>query len=310
MHAFDSKDLKRLFGIPGSQVRSLIRAGHIHPEKKAGRLSYSFQDLIVLRTLSSLRAANIPAKTINRTLREIRSSLPGELPLSGLSIVAVGDRIVVREGRSLRESESGQYALALEFIDQEGDLLMIDKGAPRSAPAGGRSARNDPAATGAGERGSQGAAGVGSHGDQGAGIVQGAAAERASAAFERGVALEEKDPRGARAAYEACLAEDARHVEARVNLGRLLHLEGRLREAEGVYRGIDAGDPLLKFNLAVLLEDLDREAEAMSAYRNALALDPGLADAHFNLARLHERAGNARDALRHLLAYRRLMNEH
>ena len=50
MHEFDSKDLKRLFGIPASQVRSLIKAGHISPLKKAGRLSYSFQDLIVLRT--------------------------------------------------------------------------------------------------------------------------------------------------------------------------------------------------------------------------------------------------------------------
>ena len=69
MHEFDSKDLKRLFGIPASQIRALIRAGHIHPLKKAGRLSYSFQDLIVLRTAGSLRAAKIPAQTINRTLR-------------------------------------------------------------------------------------------------------------------------------------------------------------------------------------------------------------------------------------------------
>src|SRR5580658_11236387 len=140
MQEFDSKDLKRLFGIPASHVRSLIRAGHIRPSKKAGKsgkLAYSFQDLIVLRTLGSLRAAKIPTKRINRTLREIRSSLPGELPLSGLSIVAVGDRIVVREGQSLRESDTGQYTLALEFIDQGGDLLMIDKrsSAPDSAGA-------------------------------------------------------------------------------------------------------------------------------------------------------------------------------
>jgi DNA end-binding protein Ku len=38
MHEFDAKDLKRLFGIPASQVRSLIRAGHIKPlqESRAG----------------------------------------------------------------------------------------------------------------------------------------------------------------------------------------------------------------------------------------------------------------------------------
>src|SRR5271155_1541288 len=127
MHEFDSKDLKRLFGIPPSQVRSLIRAGHIHPLKKRGRLSYSFQDLIVLRTAGALRAAKIPAHKINRTLHQIRASLPGSLPLSGLSIVAIGDRIVVREGQALRESDTGQYALALEVVDKGGDILVIDK---------------------------------------------------------------------------------------------------------------------------------------------------------------------------------------
>jgi DNA-binding transcriptional MerR regulator len=282
MHEFDSKDLKRLFGIPASQIRALIRAGHIHPLKKAGRLSYSFQDLIVLRTAGSLRAAKIPAQRINRTLRAIRESLPGELPLSGLSITAIGDRIVVREGGALRESDSGQYTLALDVIERGGDLLLID---PR-----------DGAATAAAERGNDSTTGATG------------TADAADAQFEKALALEETDPAAARAAYEACIELDADHLEARLNLGRLLHLEGRLSEAEKVYRGADLQDALLSFNLAVLLEDLEREPEAMSAYRSTLALDPGFADAHFNLARLYERTGKSKDALRHLLAYRRLMN--
>jgi tetratricopeptide (TPR) repeat protein len=295
MHEFDSKDIERLFGIPASQIRSLVRAGHIHPLKKAGRLSYTFQDLIVLRTASSLRAAKIPAQRINRTLREIRESLPGELPLSGLSIVAVGDRIVVREGQALRESDTGQYTLALQVIDREGDLLMIDK---RAAPAPDKRTPA-PAAdkrSGAADRRPV----PGSAGDS---------AADAAAEFERALALEDSDPDAAQEAYEACLAADMNHSEARLNLGRLLHQRGRLREAERIYRTAEAPEALLSFNLAVLLEDLHREEEAISAYRNALALDPGLADAHFNLARLHERAGRRKDALRHLLAYRRLMNE-
>ena len=126
--------------------------------------------------------------------------------------------------------------------------------------------------------------------------------------FEKALELEESDVQAAQAAYEACLAVDAQHVEARLNLGRLLHIGGRLSEAEEVYRGAVSAEPLLLFNVAVLLEDLDREAEAMSTYREALALDPTFADAHFNLARLYERAGKPKDALRHLLAYRRLMD--
>jgi tetratricopeptide (TPR) repeat protein len=273
MHEFDTKDLQRLFGIPPSQVRSLIRAGHIQPLKKAGRLSYSFQDLIVLRTAGSLRAAKIPAHKINRTLQQIRASLPGSLPLSGLSIVAIGDRIVVREGQALRESDTGQYALALEFVDKEGDILVIDK---RSGTTPAVDPPFDPSDLPA---------------DQ----------------FERALALEGSDAEAAQAAYEACLAADAHHLEARLNLGRLLHLGGRLEEAEEIYRGTDVAEAILSYNLAVLLEDLERESEAMAAYREALALDPGLADAHFNLARLYERSDRPKDALRHLLAYRRLI---
>ena len=277
MHEFDSKDLKRLFGLPASQVRSLIKAGHINPLKKAGRLSYSFQDLIVLRTLGSLRAAKIPTKKINRTLRAIRESLPGELPLSGLSIVAVGDRIVVREGQSLRESDTGQYTLALEFIDQGGELVMIDKHSDARSRA-----------------------------EDGAGS---AVSEAQEDDFERALVLEETDAEAAIVLYRKCLEADAKRMEARLNLGRLLHEKGRHEEAERVYRGSAAAEPLLSFNLAVLLEDRDRIGEAMAVYRHAIALDPGLADAHFNLARLYEQAGNARDALRHLLAYRRLMSD-
>ncbi len=274
MHDFDSKDLKRLFGIPASQIRALIRAGHIHPLKKAGRLSYSFQDLIVLRTAGSLRAAKIPAQRINRTLREIRDSLPGEMPLSGLSITAIGDRIVVREGRALRESDSGQYTLALEVSEQGGDLVVIDKGNPNAADA---------------ERGTQ-HAGADSPPVPVAGVAD----------FEAALALEGTDPKTARKLYENCLARDGEHLEARINLGRLLHLEGRLRDAEKVYRGADAKDALLSFNLAVLLEDLERESEAVLVYRDALALDPGFADAHFNLARLYERREHPAGAARRL----------
>ena len=228
MHEFDSKDLKRLFGIPASQIRALIRAGHIHPVKKAGRLSYSFQDLIVLRTAGTLRAAKIPAQRINRTLRQIRQSLPAALPLSGLSIVAIGDRIVVREGQALRESGTGQYALALEVIDQGGNILLIDR---RGTEARASGAPQIEASDG------------------------GAPEEH----FEKALQLEETDAQAAQAAYEACLAANAQHVEARLNLGRLLHIDGRLLEAEEVYRGAVSPEPLLLFNVAVLLEDLDRE---------------------------------------------------
>jgi tetratricopeptide (TPR) repeat protein len=124
--------------------------------------------------------------------------------------------------------------------------------------------------------------------------------------YERGLQLEANDVKAARAAYEACLQGDCSHLEARINLGRLLHLEGHLAEAEFVYRKISHPSAVLYFNLGVLMEDLRRDLQAVEAYREAILHDPGMADAHFNLSLVYERAGDAQAAFRHLLAYRRL----
>jgi tetratricopeptide (TPR) repeat protein len=250
MHAYNTKDLERLFGLPASAVRSLARAGHISPVKRGGRLHYSFQDLLMLRTASALRSANISAHRINRTLQTFRATLPAGAVLNQRSLTALGNQIAIREGKMLWESETGQYVLALDIGEAKGGLHVIGR--------------------------------------------TGAAAHPASSAGElyaRAYELEDTDPDAARA-----------------NLGRLLHIAGRFADAEQVYRSADKADPLLAFNLAVLLEDLNREREAIVAYREALAHDPELADAHFNLARLYERAKDAKASLRHLLAYRRMMD--
>src|SRR5579863_106850 len=135
MHAYDSKDLERLFGLPASAVRALARAGNIHPVRRAGRLHYSFHDLVVLRTASALRSAKISSQKINKTLQELRSALPEGSALNEISLTALGNRIAIREGQSLRESESGQYALALEIIEEKGRLHVISR--PDSALASG-----------------------------------------------------------------------------------------------------------------------------------------------------------------------------
>jgi tetratricopeptide (TPR) repeat protein len=282
MHAYDVKDLKRLFGLPPSAVRALARAGNINPVRRKGRLHYTFQDLVVLRTASALRAAKISSQRINRTLQELRSALPKEVMLNQVSLTALGNRIAIRENGTLRESETGQYALALEIVEEKGKLHVIARPEER-APL--RSASPAPPATAA----------------------TATATATADEMFERAFALEERQPAEARLGYQACLEAAPDHLEARINLGRLLHADGRLGEAEKIYRGAVQREPLLTFNLAVLLEDLGRESDAITAYRETLAMDPQFADAHFNIARLYERAEDPQASLRHLLAYRRMM---
>lgn len=128
----------------------------------------------------------------------------------------------------------------------------------------------------------------------------------ADAHYQRALDLEDSDAAAAIAAYRACLDGDCSHLNARINLGRLLHVAGKHREAEKIYR--QAGEPsaILYFNAGVLFDDLGRHADAIAAYRKALAHEPAMADAHFNLALIYERGGETQAAFRHLLAYRRL----
>lgn len=149
----------------------------------------------------------------------------------------------------------------------------------------------------------------------------------ATSHYEAGLALEATDPARAVAAYERALAGRPELADAFNNLGRLIHdrydrspadpaAAGLLAQAESHYRlalCCDGEVALYWFNLGVSVEDQGRTSEAMGCYERAIALDPALADAHFNLARLLEVVGRAsadelvlRRAVRHLVRYRDL----
>jgi tetratricopeptide (TPR) repeat protein len=134
------------------------------------------------------------------------------------------------------------------------------------------------------------------------------AALEAEALYDRGCALEEAAPSEAEAAYRLALRADPDHLDARINLGRLLHESGRLAEAEVEYRRVLAVQPsaLAAFNLGVALEDLGRVDDAVAAYQLAVTTDARCEDAYFNLARIHERRGDRPAALRALRTYRAL----
>ena len=132
MHQFGVREVEKLLRLPRSTIRALVEAGFVTPSRgPRNTLRFSFQDLIVLRTAQALAAARVPAKRINRSLKELKRQLPETMPLSGLSIDAVGDRVVVKEGASRWQAESGQYLLAFEGDPVTGALKVI---APEAAP--------------------------------------------------------------------------------------------------------------------------------------------------------------------------------
>jgi tetratricopeptide (TPR) repeat protein len=222
------REVVKLLRMPRGTIASLVKAGFVSPTRgPRNAWQFSFQDLIVLRTAQALAAASVPSRRMMKALKALRRQLPAAMPLSGLSIGALGDRVVVKEGARRWQAESGQY------------LLMFE-------------------------------------GDPGAGELRVVAPLDPDSAIERGYAL---------------------------------HEAGKLGEAEAVYREAleSSPDPLLHYNLAVLLEDLGRNAEAAECYRAALQGDPALADGHYNLALLCEKLGRPQEAIRHMAQYRKLV---
>lgn len=119
---------------PGT-IRALIRAGFVTPARGARNAwRFSFRDLILLRTAQALASANVPARRITRSIKELRRRMPASMPLSGLSICAEADRVVVREGAHRWQADSGQYLLGFEGDPADGSLTVID-GRPRACPS-------------------------------------------------------------------------------------------------------------------------------------------------------------------------------
>jgi tetratricopeptide (TPR) repeat protein len=276
MRSYSVRDVERLLQLPPGTTRNLVRAGFVKPARGARReYRFSFQDLIVLRTARALLDARIPARRIRRSLASLRRELPQSLPLSGLSISAVGDHVVVRDGEAQRQVESGQYLLGLDVTLENGILHVVE--------------HHQAAASAAGD----------------------GAVHTPEDWFGEALSLESSDSEAALEAYRHAVDEDPHSLGAWINWGRLLHALGRTDQAAEVYRQAleQAGtDALLLFNQGVLLEDLGKPADALEAYRTALAADPDLADCHYNLARLYESLGKPQHAIRHLGRYRRLVN--
>jgi tetratricopeptide (TPR) repeat protein len=274
MESFTTRDVARLLGLTETQVRSQARAGFLTPERgPRNGYRFSFQDLVLLRTARELAVARVPPGRIRRALRDLARQLPGGRSLSEIRITANGQNILVHEGGAAWSPESGQ--LHIDFV---GPKL------PSHPAAITRTLSPDPPAT-----------------------------DHPRSAWEwldLGVELEATDPAQAYHAYTQALSIDPALADAHVNLGRLLQLAGRTREAIAHYRmsqGRETSDPTGAFNLGTAWEELGQWQGAIEAYRRAVDIDPQFADAHFNLARLYEQLGRRAEAIRHLRAYKRLV---
>lgn len=260
--------VQAMLGLSRAIVAGLIAEGFVVPTRgRRNEWRFTFQDLMLLRTAHALQASKIPPRKIVRSLARLKATLPQELPLTGLRITAIGADVAVRSPQGQWQADSGQLLMDFDVTPEGGSVVILARETtPPPAPG-------------------------------------------APAWFERGLALEATDAAAAEAAYRQALALEPGLEAAYLNLGAMLSDAGRYDELRAL--SDDAvrhcpGSALIHFNGAVALDHLECLPEAMASYERSLALDPTLADAHYNLGRLREQIGDKRGALRHFSAYRRL----
>jgi len=263
----------RILGLSEADIRRYTRAGFVSPRRgPRNALRFSFQDLVLLRATAGLVKAHLPHGRVHRALRQLRTRLPAGRSLASVQVTVEGDEIVVRDGGSRWQAETGQGLLDFEVADLARGVAPLVKAAARRRAPGPLEAEGW---------------------------------------YQWGCDLEDGAPGEARNAYRKALELDPEHAGAHLNLGRLLHEAGELREAETHYRCALKDlrhRATAAFNLGVALEDLNLLDEALFAYARAVEANPELADAHHNLARLLDRLGRTADAIRHLNTYRRLVH--
>jgi tetratricopeptide (TPR) repeat protein len=261
VHQFGVREVEKLLRLPRRTIHGLIRAGFVSPSR-GPRQAYlfSFQDLIVLRTAQALAAANVPPKRITSSLRELRRHLPEAMPLSGLSICAVADRVVVKEGASRWQAESGQYLLAFEGDPAAGALKVIER-RDWFAHALDQEEAGD----------AEGAIKAYEHATAADPALLDAHLNLGRLLHETGRL--EKAERAYRDALKACGAQP----QVLYQLGVLLEEMGRKLEAADAYEAALHADPRMRdccYNLALLCEDLKRPREAiryMAQYRRLVS---------------------------------------
>lgn len=260
--------VQAMLGLSRSIVAGLIAEGFVAPTRgPRNEWRFTFQDLMLLRTAHALQASKIPPRRILRSLARLKATLPKELPLTGLRITAIGADVAVRSPQGQWQADSGQLLMDFDVAPVAGSVAFLAR--DTASPA----------------------------------------SPTAGAWFERAVVLENTDAAAAELAYRQALALAPDFEEAYLNLGTLLSAAGRFAELAALSDEALVHCPassLIHFNRGVALDHLERLPQAIESYEKSLALDPALADAHYNLGRLQELIGDKRGALRHFSAYRRL----
>jgi tetratricopeptide (TPR) repeat protein len=267
--AYSREEVRRRLGVSKRQLQSWEKQNLL---SSGG--SFSFSDILALRTLVGLRKSNVSAAQIRKAIQAVRKHLSEvENPLSELKIYSHGRKIAIQFAGQKMEPISGQ--LLLDFDAAEISKLLSFPAQTEGASAASRAwiARRE-----------------------------------AENWFEKGLDLEQTGApiEEVIAAYLKAAEIDPTSAGALVNLGTVYFNAKDWKEAERYYRKAVEVDPeyaLAHFNLGNLYDERGDRAQALNHYIAAIRIYPRYADAHYNIALLYQSMGQQLKAVRHWKAY-------
>ncbi|EMI54463.1 MerR family transcriptional regulator [Rhodopirellula sallentina] len=292
--------LAHLLGVSVHVIRRWHRRGLIKPVRTLHRLPYfDYQEVATAKRLAAWVASGASPEAIERRLLQLLEIVPDlRRPLDQLSILVEGKHVLLRQGEGLIEP-GGQLRFDFDLLGQTDEHSEIDESEhdttvsirfpdpdhisgntdvlsfPPSEPDDGSETEDDLllSAYEAEDDGDLAFAVDCYH------ALLAREGVRADWHFQIGELLYRMgETIAARERYYAAIEVDPDFVEARSSLAGVLAETGQIELAVAAYQGtlaLNDDYPDVQYNLARLLDQLDRPIEAEAHWRRFLQLAPG-----------------------------------
>jgi tetratricopeptide (TPR) repeat protein len=265
---YSFKEVSRLFDISEGRLRYWDSSGFLSPSGSDGRRrSYTFQDLIGIRSVKTLLDKGVSLQKTRRILEALKDKIPSSPhPLDRLRIMSDSKTVVVVDEEHEFEVDTGQMLLDFRVADFEKEIV---RDLPHPENKKERTAYEW--------------------------YLEGCRLDEDESTLAQ-----------AEEAYHRAIHLDPMLANAYTNLGNLLYRIGSTKDAKALYEKaveVDPSQPEAHYNMGFLEFEEGRLEQAADSFLRAVDLDSTFADAHFNVAITLFRLGRHDKARYHLQNY-------
>jgi DNA-binding transcriptional MerR regulator len=326
---YSIKEVAQIFGLEPPRLRYWAQTGFVNPSvRRGGRLYYTFQDLVAVRTAKGLLDAGLTLHKVRKNLESLRALLPNVAnPASKMRICSDGETVVAVDGGVAFEPATGQVVMSFTvdgLSNEVAEILALPGGQPMRTLADAASsdirarsldldAADTPSTAGAAEVVPEVDAGGEPGGTPGDEATLPGEPQTAYQCFIHGCDAEDRGEIAvAEQLYRQAILAQPSLAAACTNLGNLLYRRGALVDARAAYEHAleyEPGQAEARYNLGNLLEDLGETEQSIAELRRVCWTHPDFGDAHYNLGLMLARVGGINQARKHLERYLELESE-